>query len=338
VGSNAQGELGQGTTGGASGDLVLLSVGGLVSATTRSYHTCAARTDNAAVCWGSNDQGQIGDNTMTLRNAPTTVMNLQTTGMIGTGRAFSCAQRLDGLITCWGGNASGQLGDGSTTPRMTPSTTIALPATPTALAVGSSTACVVLPDRTARCWGDNEFGQLGNNSTTNAPTPITPPVTGIAQIVTGGYNIFPDEGSQTCAVQIAGNVKCWGSNDFGQLGLGTTSTTPALIPQDVTMAPAGVVELAMGRYHVCTRNVFGAVHCWGRNEVGQVGDGTQTLRSAPTAVSLPRPALHIAAGGWHTCALLDDGTARCWGENGSRQLGDDSVTDRFSPAVTAICE
>ncbi len=338
VGDNTYGQLGRGTVGGEDATPLAIGAGTLVGAASRSYHSCAARTDNSVVCWGFNDVGQIGDNTSgNNRGAPAGVMNLQTTGLIATGRAFSCAQRLDGLITCWGLNDEGHLGDGTLTPRLTPTTTVLLNGTATALTLGGSQACARISDGTVRCWGSGGHGQLGDNGTSDRPTPVTPPISGVRQIVTNGYNISMASGAQTCALLETGALKCWGDNEFGQLGLGTASATLEKSPVDVPLAPTAV-EIVMGRYHVCVRTAVGAVHCWGRNELGQVGDGTKAQRAAPTLVQLPRAAVHIAAGGLHTCALLDDGTTRCWGDNVEGQLGDGTFTQSDSPVVSSICQ
>ncbi len=187
--------------------------------------------------------------------------------------------------------------------RRPPTTTVtALFQTPISIAAGSSHACALYASGEAACWGRNLYGQLGDGSQINRAIPVVAPVTGIRQIAPGGYSTGEGSGGQTCALLTGGSVYCWGSNNFGQLGNAAMSTTVSTAAVQVAGISTGV-EISMGRYHVCVRDAVGKVFCWGRNSVGEVGDDTQTDRSVPTAVTLPRPAVHVVAGGFHTCAL-----------------------------------
>lgn len=336
-GSDGLGELGNGGGGGSTTPQQVALGAPALTASGRSYHTCAGLSDGTARCWGYNDRGQIGDGSTAIGQSPTVVTALGGVVEIAAARTFACARRGNGTITCWGDNLSGQLGDGTFTSHTTPTTNVTgLPQAPTTLAVGSSSACARMPDNTAWCWGANAYGQLGDATTTDRSTPVLAPVASIAQIAPSGYSVPPAVGGQTCALKIDRTVWCWGSNEFGQLGNGTT--TPSLTPVQVS-GVSDAVELVMGRYQVCIRRMAGGVACWGRNEYGQVGDGSNTNRSAPVAITLPRPAVHLAGGGFHSCALLDDNSLYCWGNNGSGQLGDGSNTTRNSPvASTTICQ
>ncbi len=118
----------------------------------------------------------------------------------------------------------------------------------------------------------------------------------------------------TCARLASGKVHCWGTNKHGQLGQGPqgtmlqTRTTPAEVP-----GLEGVVELSLGGGHSCARMRDGTARCWGTNENGQLGDGTQEDRDAPVQVVDLAGAQRIAAGRAETCAVLADGSVRCWG-------------------------
>jgi alpha-tubulin suppressor-like RCC1 family protein len=339
VGNNSNGELGRGSTSGSSTTVMQVAVGAVTAMAGRSYHACIATADGAARCWGENAAGQLGDGSTTDRRSPVQVMDLANVVELAAARAFTCARRQNGSVTCWGSNSSGQLGDNTTDDRTTPATTVmGLPAAPIALAAGSSHACALFAGGTGACWGSNVYGQLGDGTQDNRRTAVTMPVNAIKQIAAGGYSTNEGAGGQTCTLHLQGTVSCWGSNNFGQLGIGTTSSTPSLSPVTVSGITDGV-ELTMGRYHVCVRHGVGGgtVSCWGRNANGQLGDGSATDRVVPTVVALPGPAVHVVGGGFHTCAVLADDSVYCWGLGSSGQLGTGNTTSQRSPTPSNLC-
>jgi alpha-tubulin suppressor-like RCC1 family protein len=142
--------------------------------------------------------------------------------------------------------------------------------------------------------------------------------------------------SHTCAVDLAGDVWCWGANNVGQLGNGgvAASARPVQVP-----GVRGVVALTAGGDHTCVLQQDGTVLCWGAGQLGQLGHGRLTDSLVPAAVQrLPGPAIAVAAGRTHTCALIDDGSVRCWGSNASGQLGRpatgaDGIANTFIPLL-----
>ena len=145
------------------------------------------------------------------------------------------------------------------------------------------------------------------------------------QVATGAFH--------TCAMKLDGSVKCWGRNNEGQLGRGTTQNLSNDFPTAVTFA-GSVVAIAAGAYHSCALLAGGTIQCWGRNNELQVGDATGASPiSAPTNIRsfATVPALGIAAGGYHSCAVMSDGTVMCWGDNRNQQV----TTGAFASTHTA---
>jgi alpha-tubulin suppressor-like RCC1 family protein len=222
----------------------------------------------------------------------------------------------------------------------------------TQLATGGRHACVVTSSGGVQCWGNNFLGQLGDGTqiisypfrreAANDVVGLTSGVSAVA--VSRGFDAHCDASSfctpahvgHSCAVTVAGGVKCWGENNFGQLGDGTN--TRRLTPVDVIGLPAAAVSVAAGWYHTCAVLTGGALHCWGRNDSGELGDGTTTLRFVPAVVSgLESGVVEVTAGPSFTCAITSTAGAKCWGVNQRGQLGDGTTTDRRTPVdVTSL--
>ena len=211
------------------------------------------------------------------------------------------------------------------------------------VAVGDLYSCAVTTVGGVKCWGHNDFGQLGDGTVTDRTTPVD--VLGLAGGVvavsaTGsGFTSQPDH---TCALTTAGSVKCWGGNTFGQLGDGTTfhRLTPVDVCADVTCAAhlTGVAAVSVGFGRTCALTMVGGVKCWGANFGGALGDGTTADRLTPVDVCADATctaplsgAAAISAGFVHTCALTTVGGLKCWGGNFGGQLGDGTTTTRLTP-------
>jgi alpha-tubulin suppressor-like RCC1 family protein len=235
-----------------------------------------------------------------------------------------------------------------------------------ALAGGLSHACALTTGGGVKCWGNNQFGQLGTGTLQAQPTPAD--VAGLGEgmaAVAAGY-------WHTCALTAGepgagGGVKCWGRNQHGQLGNGTTADSP--VPVDVSGLARGVLAIAAGFYHTCALTTSGAALCWGRNAEGQLGDLTTLDRWTPVGVAglgsdikaitsgsahncalttaggvkcwperygpdgLPGSATALAAGAGHTCVVTSDGGVWCWGANGDGQLGDGTTGSTSTPVA-----
>ena len=272
-GSNASGQLGDGTTTDRASPVVVPGLTGVTAIVAGDRHTCALLEDGTARCWGFNAGGQLGDGTTATRALPGPVGGITGVTAIAAGGLHTCAILADGTARCWGYNASGQLGDGTTTNRSAPVMVPGLVGV-AAIALAGSHTCALLADGTVRCWGYNYFGQLGDGTTTNRSAPVM--VTGLAgaiALTAGTYH--------TCALLAAGTARCWGFNDDGELGDGsrTLRTSPAAVA-----GLAGAIALTAGSYHTCALLADGTARCWGYN-VGRLGDGTSSTRLTPVGVT-----------------------------------------------------
>ena len=324
-GLNNNGQVGDGTTTNRNAPTQVIGLESGVSAITLGRdHTCALTKSGGVRCWGYN-WGRLGDGTTDSRNVPTQVSGLESgVSAISSGSTLTCALTTAGGVKCWGVNGDGQLGDGTTTDRTLPTQVSGLQSGITAVSSGADHACALTTAGKIKCWGNNEDGQLGDGTTSNRllPTQVSSLESSVSAISSGYYH--------TCALMTTGGVKCWGSNQHGQLGDGTT--TKRQVPTQVKGLESGVSAISAGSHNTCALTKTGGVKCWGHNDFGQIGDGTTTSRSEPTQVSgLESGVTSIAAGTQHTCAIQSPGIVRCWGNNGLGQLGDGTTNIKHRP-------
>jgi alpha-tubulin suppressor-like RCC1 family protein len=296
---------------------------------TGGEHTCAILDYGSVSCWGRDYYGQLGNGLYPFidRKTPTQTSSLgtnRTAVAISSGESHTCAILDNGSVSCWGSPSYGKLGDGTNSQRVTPTQTSSLGTNRTAVAISSGIqhTCAVLDDGSVSCWGKNEYGRLGDGTTTNRNIP-----TQTSSLGTGRTAVAISSGDDhTCALLDDGSVSCWGQNDNGQIGDGTT--TNRNIPTQTSSLGTGITAVAIssGNDHTCALLDDGSVSCWGSNYYGQTsGLGTGTGRTA----------VAISSGYAHTCAILDDGTVSCWGGNWFGQLGDGTNTDRSTPTQTS---
>jgi alpha-tubulin suppressor-like RCC1 family protein len=288
-------------------------------------HTCALTSSGGVKCWGYNGEGQLGDGTTMNRLTAVDVSGLSNgVSIIAAGYVHTCALTPSGGVKCWGNNWNGQLGDGTLTNRSTPVDVSGLTGGVVAIATGMFHTCALTTSGGVQCWGDNQYGQLGDGTSTERHTPV------IVSGLTSGVSAIATRAFHTCALMAAGGVKCWGWNEDGQLGDGTTINRAT--PMDVSGLSNGVSAITTGWAHTCALTTAGGVKCWGSNWIGQLGDGTTTNSPTPVEVSgLTGGVSSIAAGYGHTCALMTSGDVQCWGDNGYGQLGDGTTTERHTP-------
>lgn len=242
---------------------------------------------------------------------------------IAAGRGHTCALTSGSGVKCWGWNHYGQLGDGTTIDHITPADVSGLTSGVSAIGAGDAHTCALTTSDGVKCWGWNSSGQLGDGTTTWRTTPVD--VSGM----TSGVSAITVGWLHTCALTTSGDVKCWGYNTYGELGIGSADYNAHPIPLDVSGLTSGVSAIAAGYYHTCALTTSGGVKCWGWNDNGQLGDGTTTTRTTPVdVVGLTSGVSAIAAGWQHTCAVTTSGGVKCWGYNTYGELGDGTTTQR----------
>ncbi|MFZ0226573.1 MAG: PKD domain-containing protein, partial [Mycobacterium sp.] len=254
---------------------------------------CGVTTAGAGYCWGYNEYGEVGDGTTTERNVPTAVGGSHTWATISEGWEQTCGVTTAGAGYCWGPNDVGQLGIGNTTSESTP-TLVTGGHTWSSISMGGDDACGVTTAGAGYCWGQNSNGEDGNNTTTQEDSPVS---------VNGSHTwaSISESNLTSCGLTTAGVGYCWGYNDVGQLGNGNTTDqhTPAAISGGLTFSAISTgMETAGAQNTGCGTTTTGTEYCWGYNNKDQVGDGTTTNRSVPTAVvwpsSTPNPPSSLA--------------------------------------------
>ena len=180
---------------------------------------------------------------------------------------------------------------------------------------------------TAHTWGHNSYGELGNDSTTSGPTPVTVSLAGVRKAAAGGTHTL------AVTAENGGSVWAWGNNGYGQLG--DTTTAARKVPVRVANI-SGVEAVTGGGQHSLALKSDGTVWGWGYNGLGQVGDSTTTNRTAPVQTSSLAGMTAVAAGGSHSVALKSDGTVWTWGYNGYGQLGNNGTANSALPVQVPL--
>lgn len=275
-GNNSAGQLG---TGNKTNSAVPVDVSGLtsgVSAVSAGYtHTCAVMLTGGVKCWGANGSGQLGDATNLEKLVPSDVSGLTGVASVATGVVHTCAVTKTGGAKCWGLNQYGALGNGTKANSNVPVNVTGLSSGVTSIQGGYRHTCAITTGGTAKCWGFNNVGQLGDNTTTDSTVPVD--VVGLSNIVQLGLSE-----AIVCAAKSNGGAVCWGWNPAGGIGDGTT--TDRRVPTQVSGLTSGVTSVSAGYQHACASLETGEIKCWGRNNEGQLGDGTSTNRLTPVTV------------------------------------------------------
>ncbi len=307
-------------------------------------HTCAIDPANVMYCWGYNISGQLGDGSNIDKTVATPVdtsgaLNGLTIKSASAGRLHTCAIASNSQLYCWGRNSYGQLGTGTTDDSWVPAPVSgALSGQKVgSVALGRYHTCAG-SNKTLYCWGDNTFGQLGNNTYVESLLPYKVDTSGV---LNGLNPIHGEVGiGHTAVIMSDGKVYSWGRNNYGQLGNGTTTDSPVPVAVNWSGVLAGKTAKALalntGSDNSCIIASDDRLYCWGKNAFGQLGNGTTTDSNVPVAVDMSgdlvgKTIKQAAVGGDHTCALASDDKLYCWGKNSSGQLGTGNTTQHLVP-------
>jgi alpha-tubulin suppressor-like RCC1 family protein len=367
-GGNATGALGQGNTNdrgdqpnelGAALPYVDLGPGRTARSLGASqYSMCAVLDDDSVRCWGASNYYQLGTgSTADVGLGPNQMGANLKAALLGAGRTatvvshsgagmHACAILDNSTLKCWGRNQSGQLGYGDVAVHGTTATMgDALPAVslgaglvPSVVVTGDEHTCVMFTSGAVKCWGYNSVGQLGLGDTAyraaqpgqmgDALPPVNLGAGRTAKALASGVE-------HVCALLDDGSVKCWGSNLYGQLGLGDKASrgdSPSATLAAIDLGPGRTAKsISTSGFHVCAILDDDSLKCWGNNTDGQLGLGDKNARGdAPGEMGAALPAVDlgtgrhaksVSAGVVHTCAVLDDDTIKCWGSNYRGVLG-----------------
>ena len=335
-GANTSGQLGDGTTVRSTVPVqVVRQLTGLRQVDVSNGRTCAIGDGGVPQCWGR------ADLTAAMLKAGVTAADLPLrypTDVAGVDPGirnfavapeFTCALTAASAVTCWGGmSETDLLGTPLARVSSTPIVVTGLASRVVALEANGRHACALASKGAVRCWGTNEYGELGKPSASldGAPVTATGLLKGVVAIATGR--------EFTCALTSAGGVLCWGRNDRGQLGSGSIAGPGVATPEPTPVSglSADVQTITAGEDHACALTSERTVQCWGANSRGQLGDGTVVGSAVPVQVTgLPEDVIAISAGNAYTCALTRTSEVWCWGANDTGQLGNRSTTDAKTP-------
>ena len=206
------------------------------------FAVCAATGasgTSGVYCWGRNESGQLGDGTLVDRYEPVRVVGIGGASSIGGGWSHTCAVVGAGAM-CWGSNGSGEVGDGTRAPHLTPVSVVGL-ADVTQVGGGVQHACALTGVGSVYCWGSNAFGKLGDSSFTDVDSVKLMQV--VDRIDSAGAKTYLASvgqiasGSNFNCARVAGDVACWGADDYGQLGDGNPSGRGGPGPFHIGLSP-----------------------------------------------------------------------------------------------------
>lgn len=303
------------------------------------YSTCAINSNKRLYCWGSNSSTQLGLGSNAklsygTRPYPVKGVAAQPVG-VSSGYSSACSLLVTGSVSCWGKNASGALGaknlGGFAKSAQSAASLIAPWATPSNESTGAGHVCYRDINATVKCLGANNVGQLGNSTNTNSSTPVQVSVITAASEATRATRVVSGA-NHSCALLDNNNVKCWGVNNYRQLGTPANAVPFSSTPVDVPGLSNNITQLASMADHSCGIHSGGAVSCWGADSFGQLGDGTVApFKGAVDVNGLGGDARQVSTGVSHTCALVAGGGVKCWGSNEFGQLGNGNTTTSSKP-------
>lgn len=287
-------------------------------------HACVILSDHSLMCWGDNKNGQIGDGTWERQSVPTLVPSFTTEPIIavGAGEEITCAVTTSGKAYCWGSNLYGAVGDGTSNDwyeepvkidKIDPNYDVA------EIILHDRLWCAIFSDGHLGCWGDNEFGLIGDGTTEDRS---------IKSIYHHSNSYF---GGSVIDVQYVSNRACVLVDD-GSIWCWEGSRNQGVLPEKVSQygSTRFATSFVVGSNDVaCAVQDNGEVSCWGSGHFGAIGDGNWDYRENPTTTESfgpTNPAVEIStAVGGTMCVLTNAAEVWCWGSNHYGSLGDGST-------------
>ncbi|MBV8464234.1 MAG: hypothetical protein JO368_13135 [Acidimicrobiales bacterium] len=345
-----------------AGTALLSGVKAIVGATRNVPGTfCALLSSGGVDCWGYGRDGQLGNGTFASSATPVEVEGVGGAGTLGAvasltaGNGSICALLTSGGVDCWGTGYEGELGDGNFYPgspygSATPVQVEGVSGTGILTGVASIATddagyCAQLASGGVDCWGRGVEGQLGDGnfypgSPYGSATPVQ--VTGVngSGILTGVASITGDSYQSFCAVLRSHQVDCWGNDESGEIGGGSTanSATPVQVEGVSGVGKlTGVRSLVTANASVCALLSSKGVDCWGNGSSGDLGNGTLSNSDTPVHVrgvggrGTLGAVSALSPGGQSVCALLTSGGADCWGSGPDGELGNGRFADSTTP-------
>ena len=317
-----------------------LSIGDLFS--------CAV-ISSKVYCWGDNHAGQTGQASGVFSKVPVEVTGTDGATQVAAGYAHACALISGGTVKCWGENSSLQIGRTTLSTFSGQAEEVVGVAGAVGIAAGFTHSCALLSGGTAKCWGQNDHGQLGTGATSGSPSAIPQAVASLSDGVRIAANT-----NRTCVLTGTGGVKCWGWLQKGQMAAGEDPTdqtsnltteveypTPVSVVQNSDLTPlSGLRSVSLSTDSACGLAGDGTAWCWGDDMYSQVGSGSNIGLRGAIKFKAPNQAQplgdiqQISAGRYYTCMTRTGGTPWCIGENMSGQLGDG--TNLYNPVLPVL--
>ena len=322
-GTSGYGQVGQVIIGGAASPSQVGSEDDWIAVSAGGQHTCGIRSPGTLWCWGNGRSGQLGSD-VSESPAPLRVGTDEDWIAVSAGDQHTCGIRSDQTLRCWGYNGSGQLGSAIASthvPTLIAPTNFEGDDLWTHVTAGSHHACAIRTDGELFCWGSNQSLQLGIGWIPSAGENRPRAVAGF------GWSSVAAGEIHTCGVHTGfgdGEIRCWGSDADGQVG-GHEDSETVLQGTPLSVGGGDWSAVTTGWRSTCALKMDGTRWCWGKNDLGQLGDETQTARPAPSPAA-GAPWLALSAGGQFMCGIDGDSFVSCWGANmdydGVGALGD----------------
>lgn len=327
-GINSSGQIGNGSP--LERQVIPALVYGITNATkiaTGRRNTCAIVGSGEIYCWGSNYHNLVGPYQEQTIYAPQKISGISDAIAVSLSTTIGCALESTGISKCWGNLAIRGLNGGIASNYSQP-VIVRLGKQISDIVVADTHICVLFNSSSVQCWGDDRDGQLGTHSTSTAlrrPKGNNQYELNFVNAIAVGYE-------HMCAIDLSGNVICWGSNNAGQIG-----NPSANFNRSIWRVPglSGVIALAAGSGHTCSVQSNQQVACWGNNFFGQSG-GTALGYATPNHIANLHRVVSLAAGLGHSCALTSEGAIFCWGANQSGQIGNGKFENTANPEKVLV--